>query len=277
MSSDNSNSCFNRFFTHFFRIYNNSFPIKKKKIKSNSINLPWITPELRRCIKKKYRLYNLYRRGLISKRDFNTFKNMLTWVKNKMRKLYFKRKFLEDDDIKTTWANINKLLNRSKVKDSINITSEAGAVLNGARLANHINNYFISLPTILVADLPNIIDFNYFNYLPRTLSSFYFLPTNFNEVYDLIMNLKNKGSSLSDVKPDLLKLVINKVSPFIVKCYNLCIQNGSYPDDLKNARVIPVFKSGSKDKVQNYRPISNLSVFNKIFEKLTYSRISCFF
>ena len=150
-------------------------------------------------------------------------------------------------------------------------------MLNGARLANHINNYFISLPTILVADLPNIIDFNYFNYLPRTLSSFYFLPTNFNEVYDLIMNLKNKGSSLSDVKPDLLKLVINKVSPFIVKCYNLCIQNGSYPDDLKNARVIPVFKSSSKDKVQNYRPISNLSVFNKIFEKLTYSRISCFF
>ena len=81
LNLDGPNSYFNHFHTHLFRIYNNSFPIRKKRIKSNSINLPWITPELRRCIKKKYRLYNLYRRGIISKRDFNTFKNTLTWVK----------------------------------------------------------------------------------------------------------------------------------------------------------------------------------------------------
>lgn len=45
------------------------------------------------------------------------------------------------------------------------------------------------------------------------------------------------------------------------------------PDDLKIARVVPIFKTGSRTSLSNYRPISLLSVFNKIFEKLMYNRL----
>ena len=45
------------------------------------------------------------------------------------------------------------------------------------------------------------------------------------------------------------------------------------PDKLKIARVIPVYKKGPKAIVSNYRPISLLSVFNKILEKLMYKRL----
>ena len=55
--------------------------------------------------------------------------------------------------------------------------------------------------------------------------------------------------------------------------YNCCIQEGIYPDVLKIAQIIPVYKKGNKSSCTNYRPISLLSPINKIFEKLIYSQL----
>lgn len=49
-----------------------------------------------------------------------------------------------------------------------------------------------------------------------------------------------------------------------------------YPDGLKTARIVPVYKSGDKDQIENYRPISVLSVINTIFEKLIHKQLSSF-
>ena len=55
--------------------------------------------------------------------------------------------------------------------------------------------------------------------------------------------------------------------------FNACLSEGTYPDLLKIAEVVPIFKKGERTKMTNYRPISLLSQFNKIFEKLLYTRI----
>jgi len=54
---------------------------------------------------------------------------------------------------------------------------------------------------------------------------------------------------------------------YLADIFNHCVQNGVFPDKLKLAKVIPVFKSGAKGIAFNYRPISILSHFSKIFEK----------
>jgi hypothetical protein len=56
----------------------------------------------------------------------------------------------------------------------------------------------------------------------------------------------------------------------------MSIVEGCYPDLLKIARIVPIFKKGSKSLIENYRPISILPVLNKIIEKLTYVRLSSF-
>ena len=49
--------------------------------------------------------------------------------------------------------------------------------------------------------------------------------------------------------------------------------SGIFPSRLKYATIKPIFKSGDKKKVANYRPISLLSSFSKILEKIMYSRL----
>ena len=55
--------------------------------------------------------------------------------------------------------------------------------------------------------------------------------------------------------------------------FNLCVETGVFPDDMKVAEVIPIFKQDSKINCSNYRPISLLSSFSKIFEKSVYKRV----
>ena len=58
--------------------------------------------------------------------------------------------------------------------------------------------------------------------------------------------------------------------------FNTSIESGIFPTKLKIAKVIPIFKAGDATAPSNYRPISLLSIFNKIFEKLIYKRLNSY-
>ena len=110
------------------------------------------------------------------------------------------------------------------------------------------------------------IDFEYLNIILRVLNSFYFTPTCAQEIIDVLKSLSVKGNKLFDITLDLLRPIENVIVPILVHFYNEFIANGLYPSVLKVGRVIPVYKNGNTFSVSNYRPISNLTTINKIFE-----------
>ena len=75
----------------------------------------------------------------------------------------------------------------------------------------------------------------------------------------------------------LLKIESNLILPSIVvpvtKLFNLSFKHGVFPDALKRARIIVLYKGGPRNDPANYRPISILSVFSKIFEKVMLPRL----
>ena len=58
--------------------------------------------------------------------------------------------------------------------------------------------------------------------------------------------------------------------------FNISLQAGVFPDGMKIARVIPAFKNGNINDFTNYRPISLLSQFSKILEKIFHNRMMSF-
>ena len=81
--------------------------------------------------------------------------------------------------------------------------------------------------------------------------------------------MNNKNSTGEDtITTKILKHNINVFAPVICKLVNSSIEENMFPDILKLSKVIPIFKNGCKTDPSNYRPITILSNFSKIFEKV---------
>uniref|UniRef100_A0A1Y1KXC2 Reverse transcriptase domain-containing protein n=1 Tax=Photinus pyralis TaxID=7054 RepID=A0A1Y1KXC2_PHOPY len=94
------------------------------------------------------------------------------------------------------------------------------------------------------------------------------------EVSTAIKNLKNGNISGPDLIPAFfIKDCAAVFAEPLTRIFNLALATNVFPDSWKNANVTPVFKSGDSNDVSNYRPISILSNFAKIFENVLYVRI----
>ena len=92
----------------------------------------------------------------------------------------------------------------------------------------------------------------------------YLTPTNITEVERNLSLLKSFTPGYDDISPK-----IQKKSSFIsyplTHIINLLLKTGDFPDQLKITKIIPLFKSGDRNYIDNYRPISILPAFIKVF------------
>ena len=73
-----------------------------------------------------------------------------------------------------------------------------------------------------------------------------------------------------------LSIDYSGISDILAKIVNLSVTSGSYPPKLKKAKVIPGFKTEDETGANNYTPISLLSIFDRIFQKIMYKRMMHF-
>jgi len=104
----------------------------------------------------------------------------------------------------------------------------------------------------------------------------------FNPVIPLDIELEisllpsNKAYGLYSCPVRILKCARNILSSPLAELINLSVQSGKYPSKLKHAKITPVYKGEDATDPNNYRPISLLSVFNRIFEKTMYNRLKSY-
>ena len=107
---------------------------------------------------------------------------------------------------------------------------------------------------------------------------FTFSQINEREVLSIINKLKNKTSSGKDgISNKLLKSIKSEISEAIAIIINQSILTGIFPDQLKLAKVKPLYKKGDKRCLNNYRPISLLPTLSKIFERVMYKQLYQYF
>ena len=88
--------------------------------------------------------------------------------------------------------------------------------------------------------------------------------------------MKNIDSKILDIYPSLFKENIILFRNHFMVLYNISLVKVVFPNLLKIARVSPVYKSGDSNIIDNFRPISSLPLFSKIFERLTLNRMESF-
>ena len=95
-----------------------------------------------------------------------------------------------------------------------------------------------------------------------------------NELKDAFFSLQtNKSLGHDEISFDVIKSCFGSLSKPLLHIFRLSLEEGIFPDDLKAAKVTPIFKAGDENDFGNYWPISVLSCFSKILEKIMYKRL----
>ena len=81
----------------------------------------------------------------------------------------------------------------------------------------------------------------------------------------------NKAVGYDKIPMSIIKQFINILAEPLSHIFNLSFTSGIFPDDMKIARVIPLFKAGDRAIFSNYRPVSILPGFSKFLEKVMYN------
>ena len=270
-------------FEHEYRnIYEKSFPPKVKKAQKRKNNKPWILPWLQSACDRKNAMYKTYVKHPTIENEikYKKLKKFVTLhikkAKNKFYNNYFK-KFSNDG--RKQWQMINNLLNRkSHNKNRITQLQYNNKTLtNSQDISNSLNEFFCNIAQKL-KDENNSTgtggtppEYTLHNRILMSMSNEDCTDI---EIKNIINSLKNKATSDLGIRP--LKCISVEISPVLNNLISCSLQQGIFPTKLKCAKVIPLHKGGSSTNISNYRPISLLSCFSKIYEKVMHARLTKF-
>ena len=135
-------------------------------------------------------------------------------------------------------------------------------------------NYFLVLEKNLASAVPKPnLPFNCYLDKPQVYS-FFLSPTDSSEIENMILPLNSAEThNLFSILTSLLKTLKDVLLIPLQLIFYSSFSTGLVPDQFKMVRVVPIHKKVSSYLVSDYRPISLLSIFNKLIEKLMYNRI----
>ena len=260
--------------------YDLCFPTKTRLIGLNRLQKPWITKGLRKSIQTKHKLYVMVKNRNLDLNTYNRYCNKLTQLCRTAKTTYFHNQFdINKRDLKRTWSIINSTIKPGKNYATVlKLYYNNEMITDPNKIAETFNIHFSGIGISLKNALPKRNTDSYRKYLPPAIpNSIYLSSATSQEVEHIIKGLKNTKSNIKSISTSALKDNSQTLAEPISLIFNNIILRGQYPDTLKIACITALFKAGNKLDPNNYRPISTLSLLNKIFEKLLHSRLNSFF
>ena len=141
-------------------------------------------------------------------------------------------------------------------------------------LSNAFNEHFSTIGPKLAREIPvSNSHTSYTDYLINTDKRFQFTQTNNDQVFSVLTKLcKSKATGFDQISARLVRECADLISSSLTNIFNLSLTLGTFPEDWKCAKVTPIFKQGTRNELNNYRPISVISVMAKAFE-LIYNQL----
>ena len=263
---------FTSFRDKFHKCFNSSFPLVKQS-RTSFKNKQWVSKKLRKSISKKNKLYRnwILHKTNENQRKYKLFAKELKIKLDKAKKEHFQA-LLEThkNKCKNIWHTLKLLMNKPKVSHcSVERICDNTIILTDkTEIAESFHRYFLNIAGANHADNAN--PNSYLSYLGNgQVDSFFCSPVTPVEVENIIMGLNNSNATGVDQIPmKVIKISSAYIINPLTHVINLSFSEGHFPSTLKISKVIPIHKKGDSSNLGNYRPISLLNNFSKIFEKV---------
>ena len=247
----------------------------------------------KRLRKKRLKLFNKFNKSRtgINLQNYRKQGNKCIKVLQNAKQQYFNNLNSKSiTDAKKFWKTMKPLFsNKNKTANTI-ILDKNNRIIKDNKQISHMNKYFTSLTKTLKLKKTSALKKKSSKHLLRHFKNHFInkIKKHFNsneryafrefketEIIKTIKKLpKNKASTFKDISVKIMMNSVHIYSQVLTNIFNDIVKSGNFPDILKNADITPVFKKGDKTDKTNDRPMSILSNFSRVFEKLIDAQIS---
>ena len=285
LEGKNVDESFKLFHTILMETIDKYAPEVEKRISAKKlIRDPWITKGLIISMNKQRKLYQnmLVEKSDQSKQKYTTYRNKLKGLLRASKRKYLHDKCFEyKQNSKKLWELTNRIIGKENNKmHSIDSIRCSGILRSDPyNITTTFNDFFSTIGENYASKhhctqkesndlLQNIV---------QNTHSLFLEPCTIEEVKRVIMNLPQKTSSGYDNISNILlkKLSASLLSPLNI-IFNKSLSEGKFPETMKKADIVPLYKSKDEHECTNYRPISLLPTLSKLLEKIMYKRTYSF-
>ena len=262
-----------------------------RKVKYNKYKhkkTKWISFGIIKSIKYRDNLYKLLKSTPqnsveypIRKQNLNVYNKLLKKLIHTAKENYYGREFEKyKTSTKKTWNTINEIINKCKhetLPDQFVINGDS--ITNKSVIAENFNHHFATIGSDLASSIENVENITNDHYLRGNIhSEFQFHQIDIEMVENTIQNLNStKSTGYDGLSIDLIKQIGHIIAEPLSFIINCSLALSIFPEKLKIAKIIPIYKKGDKHQIENYRPISILPVISKVFEKVAYNQLFEYF
>ena len=211
--------------------------------------------------------------------QYTVFKNKLTSILRTCKRQYFTDIFQKcKGNMKQTWNKINDILGNKKHNVIPNeMYTGKNKFSTREQIVEEFNSYFVNIGKKITNSIP-CLPRSFKQYLSSEYNSSMFLkPTSINELVDICKSLDpSKACGNDDISPRVVKECIFSFVEPLCNIFNKSISTGVFPNALKVAKIIPLYKKNCAQNIDNYRPVAVLPIFSKMLEKVMYTRLYSF-
>ncbi|XP_065662942.1 uncharacterized protein LOC136085555 [Hydra vulgaris] len=266
--NEDINVIYNKFFNTFFSVYDANYPVFEITLKPKTLKNPWITKGLKKSSKIKQNLYIKYlkTKSHANLRIYKNYKTLFEKIRKNLKKNYYSNLITKyKNDSKQIWKILKEITGNQKTCSNFlpkMIKINNICVYEPNEIAEEFNKYFTDVGSRLADRIPSTnISFNDFLTTSNNLLSPHglFLDLSIEEFERAFKSLKrHKAIGADGINGNIIIDCFESLKNILFKVFKTSIQQEVFPDLLKIAKVIPIYKDGEKSNVNNYRPISIL-------------------
>ena len=257
------------------------FSINIKCTRKTSAIKPWISSAILNSINTRNVLFKEKLKNPTKKNKdlYTKHRNCLNAVIRDAKRKYIQEQLARSqDDSRKIWGILKTVAKGSSCKSELpkQFTDLCGRVIsNSNEIAESFNDFFVSVGEELQNGISKTTS-SPLDHIKHNNSQILqeLQHTDATELHHIIKDMKNVGAGVDGINGNIFKKTYSSITTQLVHFVNICLSEGIFPNNMKLAVVKPIYKTGNKNNMSNYRPISILPYVSKILEKIVHNRIT---